>query len=85
MSARRAVELWKPVDVKGFEHAYEVSSRGRVRSVARTVTDTRGRVRRFPGRVLRQAHTRGVAHVTLSVSGVGRRTYRPPSACGGWW
>lgn len=45
------VELWRPVDRwAGF---YEVSTRGRVRSVARVVVMLNGARRRVPGRLLK--------------------------------
>ena len=46
-----AVEQWKPVS--GYEGIYEVSSHGRVRSVDREITDSRGQARRIKGKVRR--------------------------------
>jgi len=45
------MEEWR--DVVGYEGSYEVSNQGRVRSVARTITDSLDRTRRLKGRVLR--------------------------------
>src|SRR5699024_5494412 len=45
-------ENWKPV--VGYEGLYEVSDWGNVRSLARTVTRSDGRVRPFPSKVLSQ-------------------------------
>lgn len=45
-------ENWKPV--VGYEGHYEVSDLGNVRSLARTVTRSDGRVRPFPSKVLSQ-------------------------------
>lgn len=43
-------EFWRPVPT--YEGYYEVSDRGRVRSVDRDITDKRGRTRRYWGKVL---------------------------------
>ncbi|MGY4713024.1 NUMOD4 domain-containing protein [Mycolicibacterium sp. CBM1] len=73
-----SAELWRPID--GFAGFYEVSTRGRVRAVARVVTDALGRRRRLPGRLLKLADTRGRSpHCTLSRPGR-RQTYYPRSA-----
>lgn len=45
-----APEEWRPVP--GFEGSYEVSDRGRVRSLDRIVTDKAGTKRRYLGRML---------------------------------
>jgi NUMOD4 motif len=50
-------ELWRPVD--GWHGYYEVSTRGRVRSVARVVVDVNGHRRRVPGRVLKLSTSGG--------------------------
>lgn len=70
-------ETWKPV--VGFEGLYEVSDRGRVRSVDRAITQQSrwGGVftRRYPGRVLIPDWSQGYATVVLSESNrVTRRT-----------
>jgi hypothetical protein len=44
-------ERWLPV--VGYEKSYEVSDRGRVRSVTRNVTLRNGQIRHYKGRVLR--------------------------------
>lgn len=44
------MEQWKPV--VGYEGLYEVSSLGRVRSLARTASHWRGRTRTVPARIL---------------------------------
>lgn len=44
-------EEWRPVP--GYEGVYEVSNRGNVRSLDRTVVGSDGRVRDFPGRRLK--------------------------------
>lgn len=52
-----APELWRPVD--GWAGYYEVSTRGRVRSVARVVVSSAGVSRRIPGRLLKLTVPRG--------------------------
>ena len=44
-------EIWKPIP--GYEGYYEVSDQGRVRSLERVISDTRGRKYVLPGRILR--------------------------------
>ena len=58
------IEYWKPV--VGFEGLYEVSSRGRVRSVDKTVSNGRGSFVR-KGMILKQ-YPSGVKEEYLSVS-----------------
>lgn len=61
-------EVWKPID--GFESAYEVSSRGRVRSLDRMVRAGRGQAL-LPGRVLKQRIDRdGYCDVSIRCRGV---------------
>lgn len=43
-------EGWLPI--KGYEGFYEVSDLGNVRSLGRLVTDSKGRVNRYKGRIL---------------------------------
>lgn len=65
-------ELWRPVDNwLGF---YEVSDRGRVRSVARIVVTSNGQRRRVPGRLLRLSSR--ARHCTLTRPGK-RQTFYP--------
>ncbi len=71
MSGRR--ELWRPVD--GWTGYYEVSDRGRVRSVARVIVTSNGQRRRIPGRVLRLNNSRA-EHCTLARPGK-RETFYP--------
>ena len=59
------IENWKPV--KGFEGIYEVSDLGRVRSIDRVVTDSRGRVLPVKGRIMKQnTHYKGYKRLLLS-------------------
>lgn len=44
------MEIWK--DIPGYEGVYQVSSLGRVKSCARLIADTTGRVRRWAERIL---------------------------------
>ncbi len=63
-------ELWAPV--VGYEDAYEVSDRLRVRSLARTVL--RGRVEhRVRERILRAAVQRGTGYLQVGLSDAGRQ------------
>ena len=59
------VEVWKPVSIKGYEDLYQVSSYGRVRSMARTIRAS-NRILNYKTRILRQnIDTGGYAQVTL--------------------
>lgn len=62
-------EIWLPVS--GYEGAYEVSDRGRVRSVTREVNNGRGRIRVATGRVLSPFLGGAYVKVRLKVDGVG--------------
>ena len=64
-----AGERWLPVPEPGFEKLYEVSDRGRVRSLDRTVA-CRGGTRRVAGRLIRLwANRSGRPAVTLQGAG----------------
>jgi hypothetical protein len=67
------IELWRPID--GWTGYFEVSNRGRVRSVARTITLGNGTRRRVPGKVLKLSDG-PVPHCTLSRPGL-RTTFYP--------
>jgi len=71
-------EEWRPII--GFEGRYEVSSHGRVRSMARDSRTPKGEVRHRSARLLAQRPTGEVGHlsVTLYKDGVGvsRRVHR---------
>lgn len=60
-------ETWRPV--VGYEGLYEVSSIGNIKAVAHRVTDSAGRDRFFPGRVLSVCYGKNpkysYGHVTL--------------------
>lgn len=64
-------EEWR--DISGYDGAYQVSNRGRVRSKARTVAMTDGRTLTLQGRILKPT-TRVAGHlqVNLSDKGVGK-------------
>jgi NUMOD4 motif len=68
-------EVWRPV--VGYEDAYLVSDRLRVRSVARTVARSDGRGQTIRERVLKDAvqSRTGLRQVTLSCEGRQRRVY----------
>lgn len=67
------MEKWKPID--GFEGFYEVSDKGRVRSVSRTIRQSNGTERTKKSHVLAQtAHYRnGYLSVMLSKEGCKKR------------
>ena len=66
-----AKERWK--QVLGFEGYYEVSNRGRVRSIAREIVDKNGRRRRYKGKMLKLwAHSRGYPVCQLQEHGNSR-------------
>ncbi|UOE45905.1 NUMOD4 motif-containing HNH endonuclease [Agromyces larvae] len=67
----RVTEVWLPV--QGYEGHYEVSDRGRVRSLDRYLTDVRGVVRIARGKVLSPATAaRGRIVVNLHLDGVAK-------------
>lgn len=49
-------EIWKPIP--GYEGQYEVSDQGRVRSLDRTITNSKGVTSRLTGRTLRSSPTK---------------------------
>ena len=70
-----AEEIWRPV--AGYEGAYEVSDRGRVKSVERTVRGGAAAERRVKERILRPVPRHGTRffRVTLSSQSRRRRCY----------
>lgn len=63
-------------DVPGYKGAYQVSSGGEVRSIARSYTDKRGIASRKPGVTLRKdTNSVGYSRVTLSAEGVATRVF----------
>lgn len=61
-------EIWRPV--KGYEGLYEVSNRGRIRSVDRWVTDEDGIKRFRKGKILKPGpDKKGYLHVGLGRNG----------------
>lgn len=68
----KSVEEWKPV--VGYEASYEVSNRGRVRSVERVVMRSNGLPQRWRERILRLGpHKAGYLQVSLWFGGVERK------------
>ena len=63
------MEVWKKV--RGYD-GYEVSDRGRVRSIDRTIQTTKG-LRRYKGRILNQTIATNYLSVMLSVKGNQKR------------
>ena len=60
-------EIWKPI--KGYEGVYEVSSYGRVRSLARMRIDRMGRRKPIPEKMLKMHDRKGYDSVTLQDMG----------------
>ncbi len=60
-------EVWKPI--KGYEGIYEVSSLGRVRSLARLRIDRMGRRKPIPEKMLKMHDRKGYDSVTLQDMG----------------
>lgn len=57
-------ELWMPVI--GYEGLYEISNKGRVKSVARTLTNCQGIQRKWPEKILKpQQESHGYTQVSL--------------------
>ena len=67
------MEEWR--DVIGCEGWYQVSSKGRVRSVDRVVTFSDGRLRKYKGRIISQYLGNGYPRVTLKMNGVDLRAH----------
>lgn len=62
------VEIWK--DIPGFEGFYQASTAGRIRSVDRSVTDAKGVVRFYRGRMMTLCDAgSGYLNVSLSKQG----------------
>ena len=62
--------------VVGWEGFYEVSNRGRIRSVERTLTFSDGRVRKFPS-VLRAVHHDNFGYEKLTLKRAGKQERVP--------
>lgn len=60
-------ELWKPV--RGYESFYEVSNKGRVRSLDRSCAHSDGKVTKRKGRILKQSLRAGYPFVHLRGGG----------------
>lgn len=65
-------EIWKPVP--GYEGYYEISNTGKVRSLTRTITDSLGKTRIYPGKILTQKNVKGYYKLQLSKDGT-RKEY----------
>lgn len=57
-------EIWKPIS--GYEGFYEISSKGRVRSLDREIIFRNGNKRKYIGKILRQKYHNGYAMVNLN-------------------
>lgn len=61
-------EIW--MDIKGFKNFYMISSKGRIKSVDRIISDGKGGKRKHKGRILKQRVTNcGYKLVTLHKNG----------------
>lgn len=63
MKRKSKKEIWK--SIKDFENRYEVSNKGRVRSLLRMVTDKRGIKWRVDAKMLNPKDRNGYSHVAL--------------------
>lgn len=66
-------ETWKPV--VGYEGLYEVSDLGRVKKVARTITQADGTVKKIDERILKQSDSNGYQIVGLYRNGVSKSNW----------
>jgi NUMOD4 motif/HNH endonuclease len=57
-------------DIKGYEGMYQVSNFGRVKSLRRTYTNSRGQVREIPEKILKQKKNR-CGYMVCSLSNMG--------------
>lgn len=74
MSKKHKQEAWK--NISGYEGWYQVSDRGRVRSVDRTVTYRNGRERFYKGKLLKESpDNNGYPRVVLCKSGTQKSFY----------
>jgi len=66
-------EIWRTIP--GYKGYYEVSNRGRVRSLDRIITDSLGRISRLRGRILRLHPTSDGNHrsILLAKNGINKR------------
>ena len=67
VAERRGDEEWGPV--RGYKGLYDVSTRGRVRSLDRVILCRDGGERAYKGKVLRQRESMGYPAITLSKQG----------------
>lgn len=68
------MEEWKPIE--GYEGLYEVSNMGRVKSLKRTVWDSRGYYKTVPERIMKPKKTdKGYLTVNLSKEGKNKWCY----------
>lgn len=67
------MEVWKPIP--NYEGYYEVSNVGKVRSVTRTIIDSKGRQFTRKGKELSPGLKNGYLRVTLSKDGINKDIY----------
>ena len=67
-------EIWR--DIKGYEGKYQISNTGKVKSLERTVWDSRGCYRTVPERILKaQDNGVGYLYIVLCKNGKGKLFY----------
>ena len=66
------MEIWKPV--KGYENHYEVSNKGRIRSLDRVILFKDGKTRKFCGKILALRTTNNSGYITVGLHDECRET-----------
>ena len=66
-------EIWMPVI--GYECAYEISDRGSIRTLNRTIIRNNGWPHTTPARILKQSDVNGYLQVGLSLPGYGQKRF----------
>ena len=61
------VEIWK--DVKGYEGIYQVSNKGKVKSLDRKIVSSDGKTHNYKGKILKPFLRKGYYSVNLRYSG----------------
>lgn len=65
------MEIWKPV--KGYENHYEVSNKGRIRSLDRVILFKDGKTRKFCGKILALRTTNNSGYITVGLHDAGKQ------------
>lgn len=68
------MEIWK--NIIGFEKCYQISNKGNIRSIERTLFDKNGRAVHYKGKVLKPiVNSKGYVRVVLKKDGKGQRWF----------